>query len=295
MIRLSATFAMGLFTLVFGAGSFAEQAPVNLCTAGPEGNYFAAGRDIAAHASPRYLKVAVVETSGSMDNMQRLARRECGAAIVQSDAYLVYQSRHRDHPVEITGNRFLYAEFVHLVCRRDANVATTEDLLTSPGRHKILAGARESGTALTWHAFTLLDRRYGQLSTEQIGGEDALGRVLNGQAQCLFFVSGLGSEFGKNVEQRGKNLRLVPITEDVLRDAKFGAAMLYETRSIPRGIYKNLEAGSPESGVETLTVGATLVINRHWSDRYPNGPSALLGAVTGATPAISNRALPSVP
>ncbi len=291
MIRLSATFVIGLFTIAFGAAALAEQAPLNLCTAGPEGNYFAAGRDIATHASPRYLKVAVVETSGSMDNMQRVARRECGAAIVQSDAYLVYQSRHRDRPLEITRNRFLYAEFVHLVCRRDAKVATTEDLLTNPGRHSILVGAQESGTALTWHAFTLLDRRYSQLSTERIGGEDALDRVLNGQAQCLFFVSGLGSEFGKKVDQRGNDLRLVPLTEDVLRNAKFGAVTLYETRPIPRGIYKNLEAGLPESRVETLTVGATLVIDRHWSDRYPNGPSALLGAVTGAMPAISSRAL----
>ena len=114
---------------------------------------------------------------------------------------------------------------------------------------------------------------------------------LNGQAQCLFFVSGLGSELAKRVDQRGKNLRLVPITEDVLRNAEFGKATLYETRHIPRGIYKNLEAGTPESGVATLTVGATLVIARHWSDKHPNGPSALLGAVSGATPAMRHETL----
>lgn len=291
LIRLSTTFVIALLTIAFGASALAEQAPLNLCTAGPGGNYLATGRDIAAHASSRYLKVTVVETSGSMDNMQRLASQECGAAIVQSDAYLVYQRRHRDRPVEVARNRFLYAEFVHLVCRRDAKIATTGDLLASPERHKILVGAEESGAALTWRAFTILDRRYGQLAAEHIGGEDALDRVLDGQAQCLFFVSGLGSEFGKNVDERGKNLRLVPITEDVLRNAEFGAVTLYETRPIPEGIYRNLEAGLSESGIETLTVGATLVINRQWSDRHPNGSSALLGAVTGAMPAISNRAL----
>ena len=291
LIRLSATFVIALLTVAFGAGALAEQAPLNLCTAGPEGNYFATGRDIAAHANPRYLKVTVVETSGSMDNMQRLAGQRCGAAIVQSDAYLVYQKRHRDRPVEVTMNRFLYAEFIHLVCRRDAKIVTTGDLLASPGRHKILVGAEESGAALTWRAFTILDRRYGQLAAAHIGGENAVDRVLDGQAQCLFFVSGLGSEFGKNVDQRGRNLRLIPITEDVLRNAEFGAVTLYETRRIPEGIYRNLEAGLTESGIETLTVGATLVIDRQWSNRHPNGSSALLGAVTGAMPAISNRAL----
>lgn len=291
MIRLAATLVTGFSSAALCVGTLAAQAPINLCTAGSQGNYYAAGGDIAAHANPKYLKVTVVETSGSMDNMQRMARRECGAAIVQSDAYLVYQSRHRDRPVEVSRNRFLYAEFAHLVCRRDANVATTGDLLAAPGRHKILVGAEQSGSALTWRAFTLLDRRYGQLSAENVGGDDALGRVLNGRAQCMFFVSGLGWEFGTNVNQRGKDLRLVPITEDVLRTAEFGSVTLYETRHFPKGYYSNLEAGLPDAVVETLSVGATLVIDRRWSDKYPYGPSALLGAVGGAIPAISNRAL----
>ena len=290
MTRLFATLVTGFLGSLFCLSAVADQAPLTLCTAGPEGNYFATGRDMAARANPTYLKILVAQTAGSMDNMQRLARRECGAAIVQSDAYLVYQSKHRDRPVEITRNRFLYAEFAHLVCRRDAKVATTGDLLANPERHKMLVGASGSGSALTWHAFTILDKRYGKLPAEQIGGEDALNRVLDGQAQCLFFVSGLGSELGKRVDQRGKDLRLIPITEDVLRTAEFGKATLYETRHIPKGIYKNLGAGLPDSGVATLTVGATLVMERHWSDKYPNGPSALLGAVSGAMPGIMERA-----
>lgn len=291
LIRLFAIVVTGFLSTVFCVAAVAVEAPLNLCTAGPEGNYFAAGREMAAHANPSYLKITVVETAGSMENMQRMARRECGAAIVQSDAFLVYQARHRDKPVEITRNRYLYAEFAQLVCRRDADIATTDDLLRDPERHKVLVGAKGSGSAMTWHAFTLLDRRYGQLPTEDIGGGGALDRILSGQAQCLFFVSGLGSEFGNDVNRRGKDLRLIPITEDVLRKAEFGAVTLYETRHIPKGYYPNLEVGLPDSGVETLTVGATLVIDRHWSDRYPNGPSALLGAVTGATPAIDRRAL----
>ena len=290
MTRLFATLVTGLLASLFCPSALAGQASLTLCTAGPEGNYFATGRDMAARANPTYLKILVAQTSGSMDNMQRLARRECGAAIVQSDAYLVYQSKHRDRPVEITRNRFLYAEFAHLVCRRDAKVATTGDLLDNPGRYKMLVGASESGSALTWHAFTILDKRYGKLPAEQIGGEDALNRVLDGQAQCLFFVSGLGSEFGKRIDQRGKDLRLIPITEDVLRNAEFGKATLYETRHFPKGIYKNLEAGLGDSVVATLTVAATLVMERHWSDKYPNGPSALLGAVSGAMPGIMKRA-----
>lgn len=291
MRRLAAALFTGFLGIVLCAGALAAQAPVNLCTAGSGGNYFAAGHDMADHANPKFLKITVVETSGSMDNMRRMATHECGAAIVQSDAYLVYQSRHRDRPVEVTRNRFLFAEFAHLVCRRDADVASTADLLASPGRRKILVGAEESGSALTWRAFTILDRRYGQIPVDNVGGETALERVLAGQAQCMFYVSGLGSDFGKDVNQRGKDLRLVPITDDALRNAVFGSMTLYDTRHFPKGYYANLDSGSSGPVVETLTVSATLVIERHWSERYRDGPSALLGAMGGAMRAISERAL----
>lgn len=291
MRGLGAILVVGCLNAVVCVDALAAEASLALCTAGSQGVYFVSGREIAEHANPKYLKVTVLETNGSMDNMQRMANRECGAAIVQSDAYLVYQARHRDRPVEVTRNRFLYAEFVHLVCRRDAGVATTGEMLANPGRHRILVGAEESGSALTWQAFTLLDRRYGQLAAEHIGGETALQRVLSDQAQCLFFVSGLGSSFAKEVNRRGSDLRLVPITDDVFRNAEFGSVTLYETRHFPKAYYSNLEAGFSDAVVETLTVGATLVIDRHWSDRYANGPSALLGAVGGAMPAINKRAM----
>jgi TRAP-type uncharacterized transport system substrate-binding protein len=178
-----------------------------------------------------------------MDNMQRMARRECGAAIVQSDAFLVYQARNPNRPVEITRNRFLYAEFAHLVCRRDAHIASTNDLLSNPQGHKVLVGAAESGSALTWQAFTHLDRRYGALPAENVAGVEALDRVLSGGAQCMFFVAGLGSELGNDVNKRGKDLRLVSITEEALRTAAFGSVTLYESRNIPKGYLQQSRSG----------------------------------------------------
>lgn len=291
MIRLPAILVTGILSILACTAALADQAPVNLCTGSPEGNYFATGRDIAAHANPRYVKVTVVATSGSIDNMERMEARTCGAGIVQTDAYVVYQARHRDRPVEVTRNRFLYAEFIHLVCRRDANVTNSEALLSDPGSYRVLVGAEKSGSALTWHAFTILDRRYGEIQAAKVGGKTALNRVLDGSAQCLFFVTGLGSKFAKLVDQRGKDLRLLPIVESELHTAEFGSVTLYEVRTIPKGAYKNLEKGLPGAGVDTLTVGATLVIDRQWMDKYPNGPAGLLGGVTGAMPAISARAM----
>ena len=290
MVNLLARLVVGLSGACVSLTLHAAEATLNLCTAGPESAYLEIGRAIAAHANPRYLVVKPVETAGSLDNMNRMSRGECGAAIAQVDAYLVYQKEHKDRPLEVTRNRFLYAEFIHLVCRRDARVSSTADLLASPGRYEILVGAEESGSAVTWHAFTLLDHRYRELKATHIGGQDALDRVLNSDSQCLFYISALGSKFAESVNHRGKDLRLIPITEAAFRAAKIGTTALYEIRRFPRGVYPNLDAGMSDGGIETLTVAAGLAIDRRWSDRYPNGQPALFGAVAGAAPTIEQRA-----
>ena len=290
MAHLFARLTVGLAAACVSLTLHAAEAPLNLCTAGPESAFLEVGRAIAAQANPRYLVVTPVETAGSLDNMIRMSRGECGAAIAQVDAYLVYQTEHKQRPLEVTRNRFLYAEFIHLVCRRDAHVSSTSDLLASPERYEILVGAKDSGSAVTWHAFTLLDHRYRELKATHIGGQDALNRVLDGESQCLFYVSPLGSKFAENVNLRGKDLRLIPITEAAFRAAKIGTTSLYEIRRFPKGVFPNLDAGNSDEGIETLTVAAGLAIDRRWSDRYPNGQPALLGAVTGAAPTIEQHA-----
>ena len=80
------------------------------------------------------------------------------------------------------------------------------------------------------------------------------------------------------------------IGDDTLRSAQFGSVIPYETRRIPPPVYANLQEDGPDAGTVTLSVSAMLVVSRAWTDRHPDGPSALLGAVTGAMPAISRRA-----
>lgn len=92
------------------------------------------------------------------------------------------------------------------------------------------------------------------------------------------------------MDQRGEELRILAIGDDTLRSAQFGSVIPYETRRIPPPVYANLQEDGPDAGTVTLSVSAMLVVSRAWTDRHPDAPSALLGAVTGAMPAISRRA-----
>lgn len=282
--RVFAALMVTPVTAVVGA----EPARLTLCTARAGGSYHAAGRDIAAAAEPGMLTVTVVETSGSQENIQRLASQDCDAAIVQTDAYLVDQVEHRDQPLDLTRNRHLFAEYAHLVCRRDAGVRTLGDLIAAGRRVHIMAGAAGSGSALTWNAFAYLQPGLGDAQTQPAGGEEALRRVLGGAAHCLFFVSSFNSDFARAVDARGGDLQLVPLADEPMRSATIGGAPLYEARQISGGTYPNL---SDPYGVETLTVAAILITRRAWAQRHLNGASALIRAINAAAPTMRARAL----
>lgn len=64
--------------------------PVRYCTGVPGGNYDFTGIAIKRQL-PQHLEL--VNTGGSMDNLAKVDKGECEAAIVQSDAYFVYMQQ----------------------------------------------------------------------------------------------------------------------------------------------------------------------------------------------------------
>lgn len=268
----------------------AEELALRLCAAQADGNYHAAGRDVAKAVDTRFLTVQLIETGGSMDNLERMTRGECDAAIVQTDAYRVYQERRGGRPVEVMPPRYLYPEYAHLVCPRDAGVREMEDLLSARPPLTVLVGPASGGSALTWDSFRLLDRRYAQVSTETMGGPDALGRALDPQSPaCLFFVSGLRSPAMQEVDEGGASLRLAAIDDAGFSDARFAARPVYEARSIPAGTYPRLQGTASAGGTPTVTVGATLVVARAWAEAHGDAHLALLRGVERAQPLINQR------
>ena len=266
---------------------------LSLCTARADGNYYAAGEAIRARIDSDRLQLELIETAGSVDNLNRLARGECDAAIVQLDAYLVYQETNRSKRLQLARPNYLYEEFVHLVCRRDAGIDGIEDLARDSAKHSILIGEAQSGSAATWRSFTLLDPTYASVPTRAVGGMQALTAIqASGGPACMIYVSGLRSKFSAAVNGAGDSLLIVPVNDPSLDAARFAGDRIYRFRDIPAGTYPALEAGSRKRDLETLTVGATLFVTQHWATKHDVGHSYLVDAILVAKPAILERVAP---
>ena len=282
-----------LCVLVGFAVTTAHADKLSLCTARADGNYYAAGEAIRARIDSERLHVQLVETAGSVDNLNRLARAECDAAIVQLDAYLVYQETNRSKRLQLARPNFLYEEFVHLVCRRDAGIDSIEDLAAAQAKNSILIGEAQSGSAATWRSFTLLDPSYASVPTRTVGGMQALTEIkASGGPACMVFVSGLRSIFSAAVNAAGETLKIVPVNDSSLDAARFAGERIYRFRDIPAGTYPALEAGSKGRDLETLTVGAALFVTQSWAAKHNASHSYLVDAILMAKPAVLERVAP---
>jgi TRAP transporter TAXI family solute receptor len=274
------------------AASAAHADSLSLCTARVDGNYYAAGETIRTRTNAERLQIELIATAGSVDNLSRLARGECDAAIVQLDAYLVYQEANRSNRLELARPNYLYEEFVHLVCRRDAGIDSIEDLAGN-AEHTVLIGEPDSGPAATWRYFTLLDPSYASVPTRTVGGMPALAELTkSGAAACMIYVSGLRSKFSAAVSDAGDSLRIVPADDSDLDEPRFAGDRIYNYRDIPAGTYPALEAGGKKRGLETLTVGATLFVTQRWAAAHYDTHNYLVDAILRARPAILERVAP---
>lgn len=276
----------GIYLIIAMSSSSAQEVDLRLCTASASGNYYASGQEIARQVKLFGITVDLMETDGSMDNLKRMSANECDAGIVQIDAYLVYQEAHQDERLDIRRPQHLYDEFLHLVCRTDNGIDSIEDLVDQGESHTLLVGPPQSGGAITWQLFTLMDARYSEVKTGELGGKDALELLQDAQASCLFFVSGLRSKYSSTVNQGGSQLKLVAIDDRDLGKAKFAGQPIYTFKDISAETYPNLQVGG---AVESLIVRAIFVINSTWADAFPSAFKILFEGVERATPVIQQR------
>jgi uncharacterized protein len=281
-------------SLALAQKSPAAQPTVKLCTGGRDGNYEFSGIQIAQQAKGA-LNVAVVNTQGSLENLAKLEKGECDAAIVQNDAYGVYRKQNSQSGLNIEKSRSLYPEYLHFICNSQANISKITQLTKN---HTILVGPLGGGTSTTWESFKIADpKRYEPIPTLPIGGLRAVNIVQEGsEASCMLFVTGLRSGQINEANQVALNSkgRLVLIAADdsdlpKVKDPK--GAFIYTKATIPGGTYPGgLQPSSfLGSSVDTITVDAVLVTNTAFIDANEQSYNILLRAVNNAIPAIKNK------
>ncbi len=286
--------AVFMAALLWPGTVMAQPAPAfRLCTGIKDGNYFTSGHFLKKASGT---KVDVLETQGSLDNLEKLLRGECDGAFVQSDSMLVFARKNAAAISTIERAGVLYQEHAHLLCNRSAGIGRVTDLR---GSHTVAIGPEGAGANTTWSAFVLADeKRYKPVKTDTRSNLRGLAAVADGSdVQCLLWIGALGSSFMKSdAQQTGDRSVLVPTDDwDMGKVAKDGRGKdVYAYSEIPSNTYKRIQHATMfgTQAVKTITVDALFVANVNWINANDKAYNSVLRGFAGAKPAITDLVTP---
>lgn len=290
LLIAAATLGLSATTSAQAAG-----ATFKLCTGNSQLNYFKAGHILKSKSS--VAQVEVVETKGSLDNLDKVTSGECDGAFVQSDALLVYSGRNAKAISSLERAGILYQEQAHMICNRNVNFSRMVDLNQS---HTVAIGPEGSGANTTWAGFVLADKaRYGKVNTDTRSGLRALSAVADGsQVQCALIVTALNSPFMKvDAQKQGDRVVLVGTDDrDMTKTAKDARGQfVYTYGEIPAGTYPAIQPTGTVYGTKsigTIQLDAVFVTSTAWIDAHDREYDALLRAFANAKTDIAKLAQP---
>jgi TRAP transporter TAXI family solute receptor len=263
--------ALTVITLLVGSWFISPPPPhkIVLATGQKGGAYYAFGTEYEKRLSPMGLEVQVVATNGSVDNLERLLRREADVAFVQGGTYPLVKDQ--DPQGVLRGLAAVYLEPLWVFYRGKQPV---EDLSAFRGK-AISVGPRESGTEavsrclLQAHGLADGSARLVNLSTG-----DAVERLRrkDGDLDVAMFVSSYQAPAIKELLQQD-DVQLLSFRRDVayarqfpyLTPVKLAEGVLDLQHNIPRE-------------EKTLLAPAALLVCRE--DLHPQVVDQVLKAAT---------------
>lgn len=286
-------FALAALALVaFSALSFAAE-PFKLCTGSSKLNYYAAGQHLKRHAG----NVQVIETKGSLDNLDKVTAGECDGAFVQNDALLVYSQRNANAISALQRAGVLYQEQANLLCNRKAY--TSARMVDLNSNFTVAIGPQGSGANTTWAAFVAADKaRYGKVRTADLTGTLALSAVNDGsEVQCALIVTALNAAFLKNEAPKYADGIVMVETDDrdMTKNAKDNRGQpVYTYGEVPAGTYKGIQPSGffGSKTVATIQVDAVFVANRDWIAAHQGDFEKIVDGFANAKPDIAKLVQP---
>lgn len=230
---------------------------VRLATGSPTGEYYAFGNAIAqvTEANEPKIRIEVIESDGSKQNMDDVHTHAVDLALVQNDTPIKRNVR---------AIAQLYPEMFHLIANKDANINTLSDL---NGKRIALMPEGSGSYDLFWP----LSQHYGltkdNLQFRSMTVNEAHRSLQNGSVDALFRIIGLGNNSVAEL-LTNEQLKLVPIDQ-------IGALQLtqpyLESTIIPKGSY---DGGSPvpSEDLPVVAVSALLIAN---ADVHPDVVKAI--------------------
>ncbi|MEU0334669.1 TAXI family TRAP transporter solute-binding subunit [Streptomyces sp. NPDC006193] len=201
------------------------------------------------------LKVKLLRSAGSQENIQRVATGQADFTIAAADAVAAYGLRNGTGAGRLRGVARLYDDYVHLIVRRDSDITSVADL-----RHKRVAtGLPDSGVRLiadrVLRAAGIDPRK--DLTPVSEGIDTGPGRLQQRKIDAFFWSGGLPTK-GLVALAEQAAFRFVPI-DDGLVTRLHGAgegARYYRSTNIPESAYPAVQQGAQ---VPTVAVSNLLM------------------------------------
>ncbi|MGW0208891.1 TAXI family TRAP transporter solute-binding subunit [Streptomyces sp. NPDC003233] len=201
------------------------------------------------------LKVRLLNSAGSQENVQRVATGRADFTIAAADAVEAYELRHGGGAGRLRGVARLYDDYVHLVVRSDSDIRNVADL-----RHKRVAiGLPDSGVRLIADRVLKaagIDPRK-DITPVADGIDTGPDRLEQRRIDAFFWSGGLPTKGLAALAQRAA-FKFVPIEGDLVTKlhSQSEEARYYRATNIPESAYPAVQQGNE---VPTISVSNLLM------------------------------------
>jgi TRAP transporter TAXI family solute receptor len=221
-------FVLACALLTAGA-AVAESVQMGIATGRPSGTYFQFGQDISRLVARDQIKLDVIPSQGSIENvLQVYDRRTIQLAITQSDVLYFMAELGDDKTREVVSKirivMPLYVEELHVLAK--PNIKTLEDL----NGKRIAVGDPGSGTSVTAE-IVLAVAGIEPSAVFPVGGPAAVEGLQQDKVDAIFYVAGKPVRLLQETLEPDTQFHLLPITGEKIRKV-FG-----EPVEIPAGTY----------------------------------------------------------
>jgi TRAP transporter TAXI family solute receptor len=252
-LATTAALALGGCVPSSSGEAWGGEAPASLtvATGGTSGIYHGYGTSLAGVLTEQHdVTVEVLETGGSVENLQLLADGTAQVAFSAADAVddAVRGSGDFAEPQPLRALARVYDDFVHLVVPADSEIATVADLAS----HDVSLGAPGSGTSLiAARLLDVADVDPATLRAHALGLADSIEALRAGDVDAFFWSGGLRTP-GITALTDDLSVRLVPLG-DLVAEVRERHGSGYRPGVVPAGMY------GLEDDVPTLAVPNFLV------------------------------------
>ncbi|MFI9599232.1 TAXI family TRAP transporter solute-binding subunit [Streptomyces sp. NPDC052043] len=201
------------------------------------------------------LKVRLLTSDGSQENVARVATGRADFTITAADAVETYEVSHGPGAARLRGVARLYDDYVQLVVPRDSPVRSVADLRGK----RVSVGPPESGVRLIAERVLKtagIDPRTGiRPMSDGIG--TAPDRLRRGELDAFFWSGGLPTDGLQRLAGKFA-FRFVPIEADLVArlHAEGGATRYYRAANMPESAYPSIQQGAT---VPTIAVSNLLM------------------------------------